>query len=185
MRLFTAIHVPDYVKQNADMVRDKLLELSPPIKWVEYENYHLTLKFLGEVEKAKLSRIEEKLFQAGQEAEPFQLALSAPGCFSNRKRPRVLYLGVSGQIDKAMGLGRFVDSHLLELGFEPDKRRRFHLTLGRFRSDGDNRELFAVLDSLQEDIDQRKFTVNEFFLMESKLSKKGPAYSALKAIKLG
>lgn len=58
MRLFVAIAVPDSVKQHARMLRNYLGRSRPDIKWVEYDNYHLTVKFLGEVNSADLPRLK-------------------------------------------------------------------------------------------------------------------------------
>ncbi len=71
MRIFVAIPVPDDVKQYARMMRNELGRARPDIKWVEYENYHLTIKFLGEVEGKKLPEIKRNLHLAGDSSPSF------------------------------------------------------------------------------------------------------------------
>ncbi len=183
MRLFIAIQVPERVKLLASIIKDELLPANADIKWVEYENYHLTLKFLGEVDIKAIVQIREKLEKAAQESAPFNLTITRPGYFPGRNRPRVLYLVISGQTHMAEELGNRIDAGLSELGFKPDPRRRFHLTMGRFRSEKNKEKLLNIAENLQQKMDIR-FQVNQFYLMESQLSKQGPAYKVLEVINL-
>ncbi len=184
MRLFIAIQVPEYVKVCAAAIKDELSQAGADIKWVEYENYHLTLKFLGEVEKKELVKLKEKLDKAARATAPFNLAVSRAGCFPGRKNPRVLFLGISGQTDMALELGNRIDAGLSELGFKPDHRRHFHLTLGRFRSQINKEKLLILSENLQQEIDSRAFQAAKFYLMESQLSKQGPVYQVIEELKL-
>ena len=101
---------------------------------MEDDNYHITLKFLGEVDQKEIVVISQELAKAAKEIKAFNLALSQPGAFPNLKQPRVLFLGLSGQLGPARELGQRIDMGLQDLGFKPDYKRHFHLTLGRFRS---------------------------------------------------
>ncbi|KUG03804.1 2'-5' rna ligase [hydrocarbon metagenome] len=183
MRLFIAVQVPEFVKALASTIKDELSTAGADIKWVEHENYHLTIKFLGEVERKEIVNIREKLKEAAQVSTPFDLAVSRSGCFPGRNRPRVLYLGITGQTHMAEELARRIDAGLIQLGFEPDHRRRFHLTLGRFRSQNNKEKLLDLADNLQHEM-ERKFHVDQFHLMESQLSKHGPVYKVLETIKI-
>lgn len=183
MRLFIAIQVPQYVKLCAGRVREQLRPRGADIKWVEDNNYHVTLKFLGEVNEQEIMKLSQKLNKAAEQIKAFNLALSQPGAFPNLKRPRVLFLGLSGQVGPAGKLGQRIDEGLKGMGFKPDHKRHFHLTLGRFRSDRKLQDLLSSLDNLAP-IDNRPFPVREFHLMESRLSRKGPEYLVLDRIKL-
>ena len=121
MRLFVAIAVPDSVKQHARMLRNYLGRSRPDIKWVEYDNYHLTVKFLGEVNSADLPRLKKQLVLTGEAVPPFYLSAGGLGYFPNSRRPRVIWLGIKGELDKAAFLGERVDAYLGELGFEPER----------------------------------------------------------------
>lgn len=176
MRLFVAIPVPEEVKQYAYAIRNKLEFLKADIKWVEYENYHLTLKFLGEVEDYKINRVQRCLMQAAESSPSFVLQLSDLGFFPNRRHPRVLWIGVKGELDKADFLGERIDAYLNELGFEDDKKRTFHLTLGRIRSEKNQDKLIEKIYEINQNITLHKFTVNNFLLMESYLYSGGPVY---------
>jgi 2'-5' RNA ligase len=183
MRVFIAIQLPEYVKLCARRVREQLRPSGADIKWVEDDNYHITLKFLGEVDQKEIVGISQELAKAAQEIKAFNLALSQPGAFPNFKQPRVLFLGLSGQLGPARELGQKIDGGLQGMGFKPDHRRHFHLTLGRFRSHRKLPDLLSILDNLSP-IDNRPFPVREFYLMESRLSRKGPEYLILDRMKL-
>jgi len=176
MRMFVAIAVPDSVKQHARMLRNHLGRSRPDIKWVEYENYHLTVKFLGEVNGSDLPRLKKQLVLAGESVPPFYLSAGGLGYFPNSRRPRVIWLGIKGEIDKAAFLGERVDAYLSELGFEPEREHRFHLTLGRVRTE----ENLKVMQSSIEQQETRDkligFKVERFQLMISELSRSGPKY---------
>ncbi|MEQ8199838.1 MAG: RNA 2',3'-cyclic phosphodiesterase [Syntrophomonadaceae bacterium] len=179
MRMFVAIAVPDSVKQHARMIRNLLGRSRPDIKWVEYDNYHLTVKFLGEVKGSDLPQLKKQLTLAGESAPPFYLSAGGVGYFPNSRHPRVIWLGIKGELDKASFLGERVDAYLGELGFEPEKEHRFHLTLGRARSENNLREMQKDMEQMEARDKLVGFKVDKFQLMMSELSQSGPKYSEL------
>jgi len=183
MRAFIAITVPDPIKQEALQIKEQLNRYQPDIKWVEYENYHITLKFLGEV-NAQVEALKDKLAQVAQVCPPFRLVNSEIGFFPNRNRPRVIWMGIGGEMGKARFLGEKVDTYLSELGFEPERKRSFHLTLGRIRSDKGIDNVLAETAMINKCLNKHSFSVNGFSLMESRLSSTGPEYLVLEKYKL-
>lgn len=179
MRMFVAIAVPDSVKQHARMIRNYLGRSLPDIKWVEYANYHLTVKFLGEVNGSDLPQFKKQLMLAAESIPPFYVSAGGVGYFPNSRRPRVIWLGIKGELDKASFLGERVDAYLGELGFEPEKEHRFHLTLGRVRSDHNLKQMQKDLEQLEARDRLIGFKVDQFQLMMSELSRSGPKYSVL------
>lgn len=179
MRTFIALRVPEEIKQQALQIKKELVQLKPDVKWVEYENYHITLKFLGEVNSGQLERIQAKLSQVAQACPAFKLMNSEIGFFPNRNRPRVIWLGVKGEMQKAHFLGERVDTYLGELGFEAERKRSFHLTLGRIRSDKEMDKVLIRTGTINQNIKRHNFKVSEFTLMESRLSSTGPQYLVL------
>lgn len=179
MRAFIAIPVPDDVKQYARMMRNELGRARPDIKWVEYQNYHLTLKFLGEVEEKQLPELKKNLSRAGDSSPAFNLSAGGIGFFPNRMRPRVIWMGIKGELDKAAFLGDRVDAYLSTIGFEPEKEHRFHLTLGRVRSEAGLKDMLNILDKMPHKDKLRSFKIEHFHLMKSTLSAAGPNYTIL------
>ncbi len=176
MRIFLAIPVSEDIKELASQARRELESSGADVKWVERCNYHLTLKFLGEVDPTMVELIKDRLEQVAESCPPFRLTFSKLGFFPGHTRPRVVWIGVGGEMDKAEFLGERIDAYLGELGFEAEKKRSFHLTLGRIRSD---RNLENLLErTRQEGVVNvgRDCQVEKFLLMESILSSSGPQY---------
>ncbi|MEQ8173663.1 MAG: RNA 2',3'-cyclic phosphodiesterase [Syntrophomonadaceae bacterium] len=184
MRLFIAIPVTDAVKDYAALVRNEMDMNHPDVKWVEKTNYHLTLKFLGEVDPASLGEIKKRLKTVAEACPVFNISTRGLGFFPSRGRPRVIWVGVYGEMDKADFLGERVDAYLTELGFDPEKKRSFHLTLGRIRSDLGLAELQLKAAGVNKRGEEHSFTVDQFLLMESKLSSRGPHYSVVESYRL-
>jgi len=184
MRAFIAIPVPDDVKQNARMLRNKLGAARPDIKWVEYQNYHLTVKFLGEVEINDLPELKRNLRLAADAVPAFNLSAGGIGFFPNQNNPRVIWMGIKGEMDKAEFLGDRVDAYLTALGFEPERDHRPHLTMGRIRSEKNLKEMLNVLEKYPDRNKLRSFRVENFYLMQSILDANGPQYSVLDTYRL-
>ncbi|HBQ85230.1 MAG TPA: RNA 2',3'-cyclic phosphodiesterase [Syntrophomonas sp.] len=182
MRTFLAISVPDEVRMLAQETKEKIAAARVNIKWVEYENYHLTVKFLGDVTDEKVQQIRKLMQTVGDNCPAFQLRINGLGFFPNRFRPRIIWLGMGGELDKAQFLGNRVDNYLYELGFEPEKQHRFHLTLGRIRCDIDTAK--TLERAAASKMNPISFTVDEFYLMESILRPEGPVYKRIDSFKL-
>ncbi|MGR6835698.1 RNA 2',3'-cyclic phosphodiesterase [Syntrophomonas erecta] len=176
MRLFVAISIPEKQKQSVLKVQQQIAEVPTDVKWVEYENYHLTLKFLGEVPLADYDLIVKNLELAAAACVSFQIRIKGLGFFPSRNRPRVLWGGIEGEMEKAYFLGDRVDAYLASQGYEPENKRSFHLTLGRIRSNENNSALVEKAYLVSDELHTEPFTINQFHLMESRLSSSGPQY---------
>ncbi|MGI5920270.1 MAG: RNA 2',3'-cyclic phosphodiesterase [Syntrophomonadaceae bacterium] len=174
MRAFLAIPVSEEIKKYASEVRYDLAVCNPDIKWVEENNYHLTVKFLGNIDNHIIPEIKKAMAIVGENCPPFELNIGGIGFFPNKFRPRVVWLGVDGEVNKAEFLASRVDDYLHPLGFELDKTHRFHLTLGRIRSE---HNISKMMDRAAR-LSNRKLDllVHEFCLMESSLTPFGPVY---------
>jgi 2'-5' RNA ligase len=179
MRTFVAIDVPDSVKQYARMIRNHLGQSRADIKWVEYQNYHLTVKFLGEVKESGLSSISRQLRLAADSCPVFYLSAGGIGFFPNQRRPRVIWMGIHGEVDKAEFLGERVDAYLSELRFESEREHTLHLTLGRIRSEVNLNELMKNVREHESQTKLIGFKVERFRLMQSELTKTGAIYTEL------
>jgi len=166
------------------MYRNELGVSRADIKWVDYQNYHLTLKFLGEVNEADLPGIKQNLMQAADSCPSFNLSVGGLGFFPSQMRPRVIWLGLRGEVEKAEFLGERVDAYLVSLGFEEEKEHRFHLTLGRFRTDSKINEMLKIAEHMPGKGKISSFKVDHFQLMQSILGPGGPTYSVLETFNL-
>ena len=151
--------------------------------WVPPDNVHLTLKFLGGVETARLGDVEGALGAAAAGHRAFDLEVHGLGAFPTRTRPRVLWAGVSAGGAEAGALAASVDGALAALGFARDGRAfAAHVTLGRVREPRANLRLGAALDTAEAFGRQRVARVS---LMRSELSPKGARYTELASVPLG
>jgi len=150
-----------------------------PVKWVQPENIHLSLKFLGDVDAAREPELRVALQRAAgtlSEPRPLTLQVTGLGVFPDYHRPRVLWAGVTP--DPALELLQHgVEQAFAPLGFPTEARPfRPHVTLARAARDARPRA-FAGLEELLSGIDfDETVTVTDVDLMQSTLQAEGPVY---------
>ena len=133
MRCFIAIKLSKEVKEKVAYLQDKLRTLGLDAKWVEFENLHITLKFLGQVDK-ELSKIKDIVAGLSSLVEPFVLQLSGVGAFPDLRRPRILWLGISPQ-NSPVKIIEYLEEELFKVGIAKEKRTPHpHITLARIKS---------------------------------------------------
>jgi 2'-5' RNA ligase len=182
MRLFIAVNLPEELKKEIGKFIGELKKTSTPLKWVEQENLHLTLKFLGEVKKEKVPRIIESLKSVGKTEALFELCLQGCGSFGSR----VIWIDAVQGTKECCDLAGKIDQSMAALGFTKEERAyTVHLTIGR--SKGANRQLlgplFEVMDKNKDKFFGR-WQVTSFELIESTLTPKGPIYKTVEIFPL-
>jgi 2'-5' RNA ligase len=180
VRAFIAIRCPDELKKGLTAAQKKIAPLGD-MKLVEPENLHMTVKFLGEVDEAKMNAVTDAL-RPISEKQSFVMSIRGIGVFPNPAYVRVVWAGVDDGAMETAHLSREVDDRLHALGFPRDERFHPHFTLARVRSI--DKEKMKKFLAENEAIGFGSFTVDSVDLMESKLSSKGPVYSILKDFKL-
>ena len=131
MRSFIALNLPKRERQRIDRAVRPLREDALPVRWVEPDNLHVTLKFLGEVRPDRLADVEATLTRVAAATPPFALSLGGFGAFTTIRRPRVLWLGVEATPELRC-LKQDLEWALTDCGFERETRAFHpHLTLGR------------------------------------------------------
>ncbi len=190
MRLFVAIDIDDSIRQRLDDYARAMKARAPGVRFVAPGNYHVTLKFLGEVADSRLPEIQSAL--DGIRYPSFTFDVRGVGFFPNARAPRVFWAGighVDGECAELAGLARWVRQAFEPLGFAAELDFRAHLTLAR---NGSGRpkpvrgerapEAFAQLSRLVTAEAPPEFgtmTARRFFLYESRLSPAGAAYTRL------
>lgn len=184
IRTFIAIELPQNIIAAIGGIQEDLKSNKLDVKWVRPENIHLTLKFLGNIDPATVAGIEGVLHDMIKTAAPFSLTAKGLGVFPGLKRPRVIWIGVVGQIDALIGLQRQLDENLQKTGFAPEKRPfKGHLTIGRFRGRLDTQRMAVILNRFH-DVEAGSFTVKHLILFKSDLQPNGPIYTKLLDIAL-
>jgi len=184
LRLFFAVKMPPAVRYTLAQIQNTLRETQADVKWVEIDNLHLTIRFLGSVERARLFGLQEAGRRTATTLSPFQLAIGGLGAFPEISRPRVLWIGVLRGTQEMTSLYRKLEDELRTIGF-PQEERPYapHMTLGRVRSPKN-------LSSLEKEV--RKFRtyqagemeVQSFCLIRSRLMPSGPEYSVIEEFPL-
>jgi 2'-5' RNA ligase len=184
MRTFIAVGISTEARGKITEIQGELKKGNPDVKWVEPENLHLTLKFLGEVSKDKLPGVIEKTRLVVSGISNFRVHLSGLGSFPNLKFPRVVWVGVSEGVGELKKLSQSIEENLSHLGF-PKEKREFsaHLTIGRVRSPKGKEKLVKRIEEL-ETSDAGEFSVDKVLLMESQLSSRGATYRIIEEISL-
>lgn len=186
LRLFVAVTLPPEVKETLAGVIGRLREAGVPgVRPVAPEAVHITLKFLGNVDAARVPDLAAALTAAGDGAVPFQIALQGVGGFPSLEAPRALWAGVADGADGLAGLARQVDEACASAGF-PRERRPFspHLTLARMRdtaSPSDRRRAGAALADAGGAL-AATFAVDAFHFIKSTLTQSGPRYESLHVV---
>jgi len=177
IRAFIAISLPrEYQDGLAEIRESQKRRLRSKLSWTRPGNWHLTLKFLGDVEEKQVGAI--KRFLSNVNFKAFTLQAGGAGFFPPGKNPRVLWVGVEQGKEACTDLAKAVEKALLELGFAKE-RRGFspHLTLARVRQ-----AAYDPWEEILKDISAVSwpaFTVDRFVFQQSVLGPQGPAYTAL------
>ena len=170
MRLFVAIDLPAEIKEQLG----RLCAGVPGAKWVEQDNLHLTLRFIGEADGTQFNDTRQALAEV--RGEVFELRLKGVGQFGQRRRVRQLWAGVEDS-ETLIRLQRGIEAALTGAGLTPERRKfHAHVTLARLKDTPIGRVgayladhgLFAT----------ESFAVGSFVLCSSVLSQSGPIYRA-------
>lgn len=174
-RLFVAIRPPEDVR---DLLIDAMDD-SPALRWVGDEQLHLTLRFIGEVERPVANDIAAALDCV--RSSNFQIRISGTGKFEKRSGG-ALWAGIEPKTP-VVGLAAKVERALQQVGLEPEHRVFLpHITLARWnRRNSEAVEAFLRRNS---DLHSDPFDVDRFVLFESKLSRHGPHYEEIAAFAL-
>lgn len=188
IRSFIAIELPQNVQSGLGQIRSELERAEHPfIKWVNPESIHLTLKFLGNIPFNRVTEVAKAMDEATQGASPFHLEISGLGGFPNLKQPRVIWVGIKGEIDKLLSLQQNIDSALALLGFVREERPFMpHLTLARIKeraSPAERKSLGELVMSTSLEISY-PFEVMAVSLMRSQLTPEGAVYTCQFAARL-
>ena len=184
IRSFIAISVPETVLQAIAEAQQTLKGYDLGVRWVRKEGIHLTLKFLGNISWDDVEEIQAAMKQAAKAFSPFTVRAEGIGAFPDLKRPRVLWVGLSGEVEVIRALQRDLESQLNGLGFPREKRPfKGHLTLGRVKGRLDRVRLSKALEALAG-FRTESFTAQSVDLFQSDLRPNGAVYSKLAEVPL-
>ena len=188
IRTFIAVDVPDMVKSAlGDLTGGLREEGLSEVRWTRPQGIHLTLKFLGNIDPLMASGILDGMKTAVQGKAPFQLGLGSLGVFPNIAKPRVIWMGLAGELEQLRLLQEAVEEQTLALGFSRDKRGFTpHLTLGRIRNSlpAPKREILSQAINTTSFPSSLSWQVREANLIHSTLTPEGAIYRKLGTVPL-
>ncbi len=177
IRAFVSVDIPERLRQEIKKIQDSLPGFRG--KLTEPENFHLTLKFLGDISQKTLEKVKEKLKEINMNS--FDARVSRIGVFSE-KYVRIVWL----KIENVSKLQKAVDEKLSELeseNFEKEERFMSHLTIARVKNLKNKKYFLSELNKI-EIPKSLKFKVENFYFKKSTLYPEGPVYEVLESYSL-
>lgn len=182
LRCFVEVDMPGPVRDSLAAFARQAAPAFRGWRFGAARNLHVTLQFLGDVERGRIGSLTRLLESAVADLPAFSAALGEAGSFPERGAPRILHVSIGEGRQDLVRLATRVSSALGEAGFRPDKLFVPHITLARPKSGGNAppgdaavrwRDSFARFVSASP---APQWTVSEALLMESVLGPKGPTY---------
>ena len=178
IRCFVAVEIPESIQALIRPVQTHLQSQIRKASWTKQGNFHLTLKFLGDVRPEAINDISEAIQRVTDTHSPFSIAFGGIGAFPNLARPRVIWMGMKQGASTVSRLAKAVNLELAHLGFSTDNRFHPHLTLARLRTAMNLEPLKNILRKY-DTIDGGSMRINEITLMQSQLHPNGAVYTPL------
>lgn len=179
IRTFIAIEMPEDVTAAVVEVQEGLRSYGIRLRWVKPENIHLTLKFLGDTNIDDIAKIKALTFESIASYGPLSLRVKGVGVFPGIKRPRVVWLGISGELEALFEIQKRLEMGLAGLGFAKENRPfKGHLTLGRVKGRVDPKKLGDALIAYQG-FRSEAFNVDHIVFYQSELTPTGAVYTEL------
>lgn len=148
------------------------------IKWVNSDNFHLTLFFLGDTSEEKIEEVKNQLSNIADQYAVFSVKLKGIGVFKNLNKPRVLWVGIN-QYEMLQNLKTLIDKEMTVLGFHAETREfKPHLTLARMKWINDKQKLSQLLEEYKSEFFQQT-EIKELIYFESVLRSTGPIYKPI------
>jgi 2'-5' RNA ligase len=179
IRAFIAAEIDPLNKEKVSSLISYLKKSNTDVKWVNENQMHLTLKFLGNVEENKIQQIFNVLKPIADNFNQFSITFSKIGVFPNMHQPRVVWVGIEKGTDELKNLSTKIEDNLEILGFPKEKRSyKAHLTLGRVRSLKNISDLTKLISEISFR-SENEIKIDKLTLFQSTLTPKGAIYAPL------
>ena len=189
IRAFVAVGIAAAARAQLAGAAGRIRERIPDgIQWANPDGMHLTLKFMGNLPASAVAPLLEALAPVAAGRRPFGLELAGLGAFPHRRKPRVLWAGVGGDLEALAGLQRAAEAAIAGLGYPPETRRFApHITLGRPRRGLSDAQLSRIGAAVYGVAPPRPagWRVTSVEMMQSELLPSGARYTMLGSAVLG
>lgn len=181
MRIFISVNLPATAQKELAKLIKKWQKFHWPVRWEKPEKIHLTLAFLGDT-KTPLTKIKETVVQASRDIKSFEVGVKGLGAFPDFVRPRVVWLGLKGDLKNLARLQKQIGRiHLGQRPFVP------HATIGRVKKGISKGALADLGKKIQQHrrIDfKNTMRIDSVAIMQSQLQRSGSIYKKLGLVKL-
>lgn len=176
-RLFIALPIIPEHRLLLEKWSHKLKEKGSFKRWLHPDDYHITIKFLGECNHTIIPMIEKRLIDVCKDLAPFQLSIAGLGAFDSRTNTKILWAGVAGELDKLHQFQSVVEAEMQQLQFDKDKNSYCpHISLARNSLQGViTKEHLKTMPSIDKTL---SWTVKEVILYQTHLGK-SPSYEPI------
>lgn len=183
IRSFIGIFAPREIRSTIKEIQSSLKEQDPSVRWEKEEKLHITMKFLGNTEEARLSSLCQELEKSFESFSSFEVRLTSVGAFPPGQNPRIIWIGSSLKENERLAeCWEIVEKVCSEHGFKKEERAFHpHITLGRVKSRASD-GLMRALQTVR--FEPLFFPCREIAVMKSVLSSSGSTYSPFKQVSL-
>jgi RNA 2',3'-cyclic 3'-phosphodiesterase len=173
VRTFIAIEVGPELCSRLEAALPRLMAMAPETRWVRSDSLHLTLAFLGEVADSAIPAVSRALASVASAHEPFDLTARGSGTFGPLDAPKVLWVGIGGQVEALLALQRELTAAIAPMGLAPDHDVfQPHVTLGRAKHPRGDSALGRCGDTLRGSV-FGGLQVREIALLSSETARDG------------
>lgn len=178
LRSFIALDLCNEQKAILKNIQTRLKAADADVKWVEPDNFHITLKFLGIIPQHEITPIAEIMDSQAKETASFSIEFGGLGAFPSVERPDIIWAGLTQGQQQLTALADILEEALFLRGF-PKETKKFHphITIGRKRTNHNINALSAALKTTPLISTVQKAL--HITLFQSDLSSDGPRYSVL------
>jgi 2'-5' RNA ligase len=186
LRLFVSINLPDQVRQRlAKLQAEAGRSIGKCVRWTRPEQLHLTLKFLAHIDEKEVPKLRVALVEACKDVKHFNLEAASVGCFPRPSAPRIIWVGIIGDLAHLLPLQKQIDEATTPWREAETRPFTAHLTIGRVNEPNHaQREAIGQFIETNQSSRFGQWTVQEIDLMQSRLLPTGSTYTRLDAFRL-
>ena len=183
IRTFIAFETPEDVRNEVRQAQMKLIASGAEVRWESHDKFHITVKFLGNVEERSLPAVLSTINSIAGRFTAFQVVYENLGCFPTARSPRVIWIGCRNDDGTLASMKKELDGALEPLGFEiEDRDFRPHLTLGRVKGQRKIEDLISMVKNIN--FGPRTAMIDSIIVVKSDLRPGGSLYTSLQRTRL-
>jgi 2'-5' RNA ligase len=180
IRSFLAFELPTQISEIVSHVCQEMRKTSLDVRWVREDHIHLTIIFMGNVLADQIENIGNSVEKLCQNYGPFTITLRGTGLFPGKRNPRVLWIGLAGDLERMADFRDALQQQLKVFGIRQETRPlRPHLTIARFRKGAKPSVHLEGLLSNYQNLTSPVCKLEELILFKSSLKPTGAVYSKL------